>query len=121
MKRIISVILCTAVMAAAVIAAGCGGPDMSDSKYLGKRQAKTAQYSGFKLGVEDAIGGEFYFTLNEDATVDLVVTGDKVSGTWEESEGGVVIKDDEQELQLTDVDGNLVMNYSGMVLTFEHE
>ena len=122
MKKILAMLCCIAVIATCVFAAGCGGTDMSGSKYLGKWQATTAEYSGFKIGVEDALGGEFSFTLNDDGTIDLLVSGEEQSGKWSETENGIKIEDSEQELELTEDDnGNLVMNYSGMALTFEKE
>ena len=117
MKKILAVFCCLAVIGACVLATGCG-TDMSDSKYLGKWTATTGEYSGIKMGVEDILGGEFSFTLNADGTVDLKVIDQEESGKWSETDNGIQIEGDE-ELTFQDVDGTLVLDYSGVKLTFE--
>ena len=121
MKKVIAVICCMVMAASCFLMAGCGGTDMSDSKYLGKWQATIAEYGGSKLGVDDALGGEFSFTLNADGTVDVVVTGDKESGKWSETDNGIKFEEGDEELNFVEEDGNLTLNYSGMKLTFEKE
>lgn len=121
MKKAFAVFCAMAVIASCLLMCGCGGTDMSDSKYLGKWQATTAEYSGMKLGVEDALGGEFSFTLNDDGTVDLVVTGDKESGKWSETENGIQFEEGDETMAFNDEDGKLVLDYSGMKLIFEKE
>lgn len=70
------------------------------------------------MGVEEILGGEFSFTLDESGKVTLKVVDDEETGKWEETDNGIIFDDDEQ-MTFEDKDGVLVMDYQGVTLTFE--
>ena len=94
----------------------CGGKDMSDSPYLGTWTATTAEMSGFEMSVESILGGEFTFTLEDDGNCTMSIAGEEDSGSWDETEDGIIIED---ELTMT-IDGDVgVMDYEGVSLYFQ--
>lgn len=116
MKKKLTIAL--AVLAMCFALAACGGTDMSDSPYLGKWTATTADYSGIEMSVESILGGEFSFTLNDNGKCDVTVAGESDSGKWTETEDGFNVLD---EFDFT-VDGDLaVLDYSGITLYFERQ
>lgn len=110
------VILC---LSAAVLA-GCGGKSRKGSKYLGKWNAVTAELSGVELQVADLMG-EFSIELKEDGVCEVHLDGESESGTWEESENGVTIRDSTDTLTVNEKDGNLYIEYEGVSFRFEKE
>ncbi len=118
MKKI-TVILCAVLMAAVcLLGTGCGKAKYADSKYLGKWAATKASYAGMELAVEDIIGGEFSFDLNEAGIVTLVVVDEEKSGNWEQTTDGIVFKG-EEDLRFVEEGDKLVADYGGVKLTFE--
>lgn len=118
MRKALAVIVCVALMA--VMAVGCGSSaPYADSPYLGTWAATTCSYSGYEFGVEDIIGGEFEVTLDENGNVAASVVDESEEGTWEPTETGLKIKDSRSEMEFTDKDGKLILDYDGVEITFE--
>ena len=107
----------------------CGGPvgggeKEEVSKYAGKWEAETATASGVEMDIAN-IFSEFTLVLNTDGSAEIVVGEQTAGGEWAETETGVVITNtglsdnlEEDSLEMTDQDGELVLHYSGMEVTF---
>lgn len=118
MKKITAILCAVLMTAVCLLAVGCGKAKYADSEYLGKWEATKAAYAGMELGVEDIIGGEFSFTLNETGNVTLVVVDEEKGGEWEETSDGIKFLG-EEEMRFTKDGDKLVCDYSGVTLTFE--
>ncbi len=121
MKKLHALLL-SALMIFVFVLAGCGGnPDLyADSEYLGTWTATTAEYSGFTIPIDDLMDG-FSFTLEADGSASATIDGDTGKGDWEPTDDGILLKDSTGEMSFTGADGNLVIEYSGAVLTFEKQ
>lgn len=96
----------------------CGKAVYSDSPYLGTWIGTTAEYSGLEMGVEEILGGEFTFTLENNGKCTLSVAGDEEKGKWSETENGFSVVDEFDFV----VDGNIaVLDYDGVIMNFVQE
>lgn len=118
MKKFTAIVLAIIIGISGMAMTSCG-KDMSDSKYCGEWKAANAVYSGIAVDVTKVLGGEFTIDLKSDGKVDVVIAKEKNSGKWEETEGGVKIKDSSDTLTFKDKDGKLQLDYSGITITFE--
>ena len=113
------VAVCLAICMLALVA--CGGNKYADSKYVGTWNATTASYGAFSVDVS-SIMDEFAVDLSEDGSATAKVNGESGNGTWEETETGIVIQGgigETENLEFTDKDGKLTIEYSGATITFE--
>lgn len=101
-----------------LVMAGCGGPDMSDSPYIGTWNATAYQALGMTL-TPDSLGASS-LDLQSNGKVTVTITDQEI-GTcnWEETETGIVIKDSKDSLELTNQEGSLVLDYEGLIIYFE--
>ncbi|HBB61777.1 MAG TPA: hypothetical protein DCZ61_08320 [Lachnospiraceae bacterium] len=113
------VVFCILCLLASV-SAGCGGKNMKGSKYLGKWNAVSAEMSGMEFSVSDFMD-EFSITLKEDGSCEAHIDDEVESGTWEETENGVKIKDSTDTLEMNEKDGHLYIEYEGVSFRFEKE
>lgn len=113
------VVFCILCLLASVFA-GCGGKNMKGSKYLGKWNAVSAEMSGMEFSVSDFMD-EFSITLKEDGSCEAHIDDEVESGTWEETENGVKIKDSTDTLEMNEKDGHLYIEYEGVSFRFEKE
>lgn len=113
-KKILPVILC--VIMAAVCLAGCGSnAKLADSKYVGTWTGTTVEYSGMQMELASIFPDGFTIEFTAEGKVTLDVSGDKTSGKWDETENGVIIDPGtDNEVELQDQDGNLVISYDGL-------
>ncbi len=111
--------LCILCLLAAVFA-GCGGKNMKGSKYIGTWNAVSAEMSGMEFSVSDFMD-EFSLILREDGTCEAHIDDEVESGTWEETENGVAIKDSTGTLEMNEKDGQLYIEYEGVSFRFEKE
>ena len=119
MKKLVRML--AVVFAFAFVLVGCGGSDKyAGSEYLGTWKATTAEYSGMSFDTEDLIG-EFSLTLEANGNVKAVVAGESEKGEWEPTDDGILVKDSSDEMEFTKKDGNLVLDYEGVTITFEKE
>ena len=116
MKKRISFML--VVMVATTLLLSACGKDMSDSKYLGKWEAISAEYSGVEISV-DTLYDAFYFTLQDNGTVKLTLNDEEHSGKWDETDSGIII-DDEMEFKEMD-DDILTYESDGATVYFVRE
>ncbi len=110
----------SAVLSLAVLS-GCGGSadKYADSDYLGIWNATTAEYAGLSLDAS-AMFDEFSLTFDPSGEVIATINGEENTGTWEETENGVLITDDsDEEMEFTADDGNLILEQDGVLITFE--
>ena len=92
------------------------GKDMSDSPYLGKWTATTAEYGGIELPVSDILDGDWIVELTEDGKCHMTLEGEETSGEWEENENGFTVEDEFEYV----VDGdNATVDYDGVTICFE--
>lgn len=120
MRRITAVICAVILAMACLVMTGCGGAKYADSKYVGKWVGTSAVYSGFEMGVEEILGGEFTFTLDENGKVTMKVVDKEETGKWEETEDGIKFDGDE-EMAFKYDDDKLSVDYSGVTIYFEKE
>ena len=113
------VVFCIMCLLASALA-GCGGKNMKESKYLGKWNAVSAEMSGMEFSVSDFMD-EFSITLKEDGSCEAHIDDEVESGTWEETENGVKIKDSTDTLEMNEKDGHLYIEYEGVSFRFEKE
>lgn len=113
MKRLVAV-MAVALMVFAFTA--CGGEDMSNSPYVGDWHATTAEYSGIEIGVEDVIGGEFVFSLEDNGKCTVSIAGDEESGKWTETEEGFNV---EEEFDFVADGDTATLDYEGVTMHFE--
>ena len=113
------VVFCIMCLLASALA-GCGGKNMKGSKYLGKWNAVSAEMSGMEFSVSDFMD-EFSITLKEDGSCEAHIDDEVESGTWEETENGVKIKDSTDTLEMNEKDGHLYIEYEGVSFRFEKE
>ncbi len=114
MKRIISL---AAVAIMVFVLVGCGGG--SDSKYVGEWKLTKANYAGIEMTAEE-IGMDATLDVKGNGKLTLEFDGEKAEGEWEEKDGNLVIKgDDTGDVTAEMVDGNIVLNYSGVGMVFE--
>lgn len=96
----------------------CGGADYSDSPYVGTWKGVSAEYSGFEMGIEEILGGEFTVTLNDNGKCTLSIAGEEESGKWKETENGFNLVD---EFDFTVDGGTAVLDYDGVAMYFEQQ
>ena len=113
------VVFCIMCLLASALA-GCGGKNMKESKYLGKWNAVSAEMSGMEFSVSDFMD-EFSIILKEDGSCEAHIDDEVESGTWEETENGVKIKDSTDTLEMNEKDGHLYIEYEGVSFCFEKE
>ena len=113
------VVFCIMCLLASALA-GCGGKNMKESKYLGKWNAVSAEMSGMEFSVSDFMD-EFSIILKEDGSCEAHIDDEVESGTWEETENGVKIKDSTDTLEMNEKDGHLYIEYEGVSFRFEKE
>ena len=113
------VVFCIMCLLASALA-GCGGKNMKERKYLGKWNAVSAEMSGMEFSVSDFMD-EFSITLKEDGSCEAHIDDEVESGTWEETENGVKIKDSTDTLEMNEKDGHLYIEYEGVSFRFEKE
>lgn len=101
---------------AAVCLAGCGSDSkLADSKYLGKWVGSTVEYGEIQMELEQVFPDGFSIELTADGKITLDVNGEKTSGKWDESDNGVIVdQGSDNEVELVDRDGNLVITYSDL-------
>ena len=103
MKKLLTAVLCVAMMASCMLLTGCGGSggsaDLSDSEYVGTWVAKTIDAFGDEEtteNIDEALEGGMTLTLNGDGTMvlDMGEEEDPINGTWEETSDGFKTKGD---------------------------
>ena len=119
LRRTIIVACCVIIATMGIALTGCGGSDdkYADSPYVGTWAAKTAEYSGMEMDVNEIIGA-FEITLNADGSASMLEEGDTIDCGWEPTDSGVTMKDSTQ-VDLTYEDGKLVTEMSGVTFYFE--
>ncbi len=120
-KRLIALTICAAF--ALILLCGCGGAGdkYTDSKYVGTWTAKTAAYAGLTLDAEQVFT-EFTLTLESDGDAAANINGESESGSWDESETGIVLTDASNEKMEFTVDGDtLTLSRDGVLITFEQQ
>lgn len=115
-----AVFLFAAVLLSAFLLAGCGGKDLSNSKYVGKWNADKASVSGMEVSVSSFMD-EFSFDLKSDGSCTVKMDDESYTGTWDETDDGVEIRDSSDTLDMTDKSGSLQIEYEGATITFEKE
>lgn len=116
MRKAVAIVL--SVLAIVSVLAGCGGKDMSGSKFCGTWTATTAEYAGIELGIADIFGGDVVLDLGADGKATFSVAGDEQKGKWDEVDGAVVI-DNDDSLTFTEDGGTLTLEYDGVMIHFE--
>ncbi len=111
--------LCVLCLAAALLA-GCGGKQVKKSRFVGKWNATSAEMSGMKFNIKDLMD-EFSMELKENGTCKMNIDDESETGTWEETDTGVKIKDSTETMDMTDKDGKLYVEYEGVSFWFEKE
>lgn len=115
MKKRVLVMALVAMMLLVLVAA-CGA---SESPYVGSWNATKYEAYGIELGVEDI--GESTMEFKSDGTMTVDLLGETGSGNWEETENGLKIIDDTDELELTFSDDVLVLEYDGVKMYFQKD
>ena len=120
-ERIMAVVVSALLVClAAGLFAGCGQGKRAGSKYVGEWRGVSASMSGIELSVQDYLG-DVVLTLDENGKCKLDFEGDSGSGTWEESDSGITIKDGDETLDLKESNGNLILDQDGVLITFEKQ
>lgn len=119
LRRTIIVACCVIIATMGIALTGCGGSDdkYADSPYVGTWAAKTAEYSGMEMDVNEIIGA-FEITLNADGSASMLEEGDTIDCGWEPTENGVKMSDS-SVVEFTYEDGKLVTEESGVTFYFE--
>ncbi len=119
LRRTIIVACCVIIATMGIALTGCGGSDdkYADSPYVGTWAAKTAEYSGVEVDVNEVIGA-FEITLNADGSASMLEEGETIDCGWEPTENGVKMSDS-SVVEFTYEDGKLVTEVSGVTIYFE--
>ena len=123
MKKVLTVVLCVAVMASCMILTSCGGSaDLSDSKYVGTWVAQTIDAFGKEETTEEigeVMEGGMTLTVNGDGTLvlDWGEGEEPSNATWEETSNGFKTKGD-MKLTFKDEEGGITSNIVGAHIHF---
>lgn len=119
LRRTIIVACCVIIATMGIALTGCGGSDdkYADSPYVGTWAAKTAEYAGVEVDVNEIIGA-FEITLNADGSASMLEEGETIDCGWEPTENGVKMSDS-SVVEFTYEDGKLVTEVSGVTIYFE--
>lgn len=120
MKRTVSKILVVVMMMTMLFAlVSCGG---SKSQYVGTWTATEIEAYGMTMTPEEA-GMEFTIDIKSDGTITATTNGeDDGAGEWEETETGIKIISQGEEMQAElDDDGNLVLDLYGIKFVMEKQ
>ena len=116
MKHYCRKILCLCCLLC-LLAAGCGKNKYANSPYTGTWSAISAEYNGVELSQQD-MGGVYVMVLEQDGTASMDDGTEAQPGKWEELDGGGIRLDEDDDLILKDVEGNLVLEMDGVTFTF---
>ena len=120
MKKVLTLVMC--VITVLAIAAGCGSSSKyADSKYTGEWKATTGEYMGIEIAMSDVFDTDVILTLDASGEASFTADGETQTGTWEETDDGVVL-DGYDEIEVTSSeDGQLTIDYSGVTINFEKQ
>lgn len=118
-KKLITLTSCTALSLALLCSCGASADKYADSKYTGTWEATTAAYAGMTLDAEQ-IFDEFTLTLDPSGKATANVNGEEEFGDWEETDSGVKLTDDSEQVMDFTADGSaLTIEQDGVLVTFE--
>ena len=120
MKKIIALLLAMAML---LSLAACGSGSKEQDPNLGKYMGVKGEMEGFSMSMEELFPGETYLELKSGGKVDLVLEGEKATGTWKlDGENFQMTMEGEQCIG-TLKNGTIVFEYadSGLSLTFQKE
>ncbi len=118
-KKLITLTSCTALSLALLCSCGASADKYADSKYTGTWAATTAVYAGMTLDAEQVFD-EFTLTLDPSGKATANVNGEEEFGDWEETDSGVKLTDDSEQVMDFTADGSaLTIEQDGVLVTFE--
>ncbi|MGI6020897.1 MAG: hypothetical protein ACOX71_05420 [Lachnospiraceae bacterium] len=110
-------LLCTLVLIISTLLSGCGSKvDYSNSEYLGTWSAASCEYDGIELDVAEIVG-TFDLELKADGSCTITTGDESADGKWTEVDDGVII-DDDDEMHFISKDGQLFLDYDGVMIYF---
>ncbi|HMN11838.1 MAG TPA: hypothetical protein PKD55_05880 [Bellilinea sp.] len=96
----------------------CAKPKI-DSPLVGSWTAIKYEAAGMALDAEDI--GESTLEIKSDGKVTAIFMGEGGNGSWKETDSGMVLKTGEEEIPLSYVKGQLVLDYEGMIITYQKD
>ena len=97
------------------------GDALGGSAYVGDWLAVSCEYMGFSVAVSDVLGGDVLISLYEDGTAVVTMDGESQSGSWEETEDGLLLGG-YADIQVESAgEGQMVVEYEGISITFEKQ
>lgn len=93
---------------------GCDGADLSESKYVDTW--RTASVMGFDPAI---VGMEIKITLEGDGTATVDTGGETAGGKWEETENGIIIKDNGDTMECVGDENRLETTLDDVAVVFE--
>lgn len=123
MKKVFVVLCCMIISLGFVTLVGCGSGDApsSDSQYIGKWQAVSAEFKGEAVDINEVLEGEqFIIDLHDDGTATVSEgTADESEATWTETDKGVKVEGDDINMEFADNDGKLSCKILGVKMFFQ--
>lgn len=114
MKKAVAIFL---VLTAVLLLAACSKKVKSDN--LGTWNAVKYVIDDVEVTKEDV--GASTMVLNDDATVNVNFAGSEATGVWEDTEDGIRIDSEEDELLLVFEGEQLVLDIDGVKIYFTHD
>ena len=108
-KLALLVLGCVAALCIALVGCGSGNSVAGTWDY---DEATLADYVGEDLTADQKAAAQkiMFLNMNEDGTLDLVMYGDTLAGTWEQSDSGLTVTVEDEPWEATLADGKLTLD-----------